>query len=380
MIYISYGVPKSASTFAYVITSTIFKTAGCATVQLSENAKGARSRLNYIDPISWKAIERVRSEIGDQSAVIKTHSAPDERLKRAIENGEILASAIVRDPRDIALSLLDHAERSRRSGVGDFAKFHSATDVFELLDEQIKRLSKWTASSKVLLLTYDEVCFDTESAVRRIILQAGLPVAPETVMSALPNKEEILQFNKGARNRYESEMREEIQTIFLERYADFYRDYLRQWPTSVSSTNVRHGATAEKLRAGTAEAVGTAGAEAARSVAGNNRKTELSRQLISALFRVLLFREPESGEIDEYVRSIQSGQPIESVIRRLLGSTAFSANRELFLKTYLRAPRRSVAMAAGTNGVAAMLPHQSAHQKPTPLQETPPLPSGPMPK
>jgi len=228
MIYISYGVPKSASTFAYVVTKTILDAAGYNTVSLSVRAKGGRSRLNYIDPISWTAIERVRSEIGERSAVIKTHGAPDKQLESAIERGEILASAIVRDPRDIALSLVDHGERSRRAGVSDFANIYSAIDAVDLLDEQMRRLAKWTAGVKVLLLAYDQLCFDTETAVRRIIDHAGLSLTPATIVPALPNKEEVLQFNKGARNRYEAEMPSAIQEVFLRRYADFYRCFFDQ--------------------------------------------------------------------------------------------------------------------------------------------------------
>ena len=77
MIYISFGVPKSASTFTYIVTETVLRVAGDSPVALSETAKGGKSRFNYISEISWSAIERVMSEIGDQSVVIKTHGAPD---------------------------------------------------------------------------------------------------------------------------------------------------------------------------------------------------------------------------------------------------------------------------------------------------------------
>jgi len=157
MIYISYGVPKSASTFAYVVTEQVLKTAGYSPAAVSEAVKGRRSRLNYIDPIAWSTIEGVMAEIGEQSAVIKTHGAPDQRLLDAIERCEVFASAVIRDPRDIALSLLDHARRSRDQGGGDFAELQIVTDAFKVLDEQFDRLNRWMKCSKVLLLTYDEI-------------------------------------------------------------------------------------------------------------------------------------------------------------------------------------------------------------------------------
>jgi hypothetical protein len=157
MIYVSYGVPKSASTFAYVVTEQVLRTAGRRIATLSEAAKGPQSRLNYIDPLSWDAIERVKAEIGERSVVIKTHGVPDQPLLAAIERGEVFAGAVVRDPRDIALSLLDHAKRSRQQGGGDFATLETVEDTFKILDEQLVRLKRWMECSRTLLLTYDGI-------------------------------------------------------------------------------------------------------------------------------------------------------------------------------------------------------------------------------
>ena len=226
MIYVSYGVPKSASTFAYVVTEQVLRTAGYAPAALSDAAKGRRSRLNYIDPITWDAIERAAAEIGEGSAVIKTHGAPDQALLDAIERGELFANAIVRDPRDIALSLLDHARRSRAQGGGDFAALETVEDAFSILDEQFDRLRQWMQCGQVLLLTYDEISFDTEAAVRRIVAQLGLSAAPADVVAALPARGKVDQFNKGVRARYEREMPAATQQILLDRYAEIYRRFL----------------------------------------------------------------------------------------------------------------------------------------------------------
>lgn len=226
MIYISYGVPKSASTFTYVVTEHVLRTAGLAPVELSEAAKGNKSRLNYVDPINGAALDRIRAELGDRSAVIKTHGAPDRHVLDAVEHGDVFASAVIRDPREIALSLLDHGRRSRNLGVGDFADFMTPTDTFSALDDQFARLSRWLQSGKVLLLTYDEIAFDTEFAVQRIIDQLGLPVAAAAVLSALPDRDKVEQFNKGVSQRFASEMSVETQRLFLDRYADLYRRYI----------------------------------------------------------------------------------------------------------------------------------------------------------
>ena len=226
MIYISYGVPKSASTFTYVVTEQVLKTAGYELATVSDAAKGRKSRLNYIDPIAWHTIENVAAEIGVQSAIIKTHGAPDKCLLEAVERRGVFASAVIRDPRDIALSLLDHARRSRELGGGDFAELETVADTFSVIDEQIDRLQRWMQCRKVLLLTYDEISFNTEMAIRRIIAQLGLSVSAASVISALPPRARIEQFNKGIGMRHELEMPAATQQIFLDRYEEVYRNYL----------------------------------------------------------------------------------------------------------------------------------------------------------
>jgi len=225
MIYLCYGVPKSASTFTYVVTEHILRVAGYAPFRLSAAAKGLDKTLNYIDPISWEAIERVASEIGERSAVIKTHGAPDGRMLEEIGRGNVFGSAVIRDPRDVALSLLDHARRSRIRGDRDFAEIHSLHDTLPLLDEQITRFSQWMRSDGILLIGYNEICFDTAAAAGRIINQLGIGVTQAEVISTLPDRRKIEQFNKGWQKRYATEMRAATQQIFLERYGDLYRRY-----------------------------------------------------------------------------------------------------------------------------------------------------------
>ena len=326
MIYISYGVPKSASTFTYIVTQTVLQVAGYPTVQLPEQVKGVKSRLNYVAAMSWGAIERVRAAIGEKSVVIKTHGAPDKRVMEAVARGEIYASAVIRDPREIALSLLDHASRSRSLGIPDFAEFESLADTFKALDDQFgRRLGLWMQSDNVLLLTYDEIAFDTESAVRRIIKQLRVSVDPAAVMSALPERADVEQFNKGAKKRYETEMPEEAQAMFLERYADVYRLYLKHDAGAGLAPSPRVSASAA--------------AQLSESTCADLPE-EAVRKLVRAFYHVLLFREPDPGGLRAYVQRLQAGASIETVVRQILESQEFAQKRSRFLTTYIRGESR----------------------------------------
>jgi hypothetical protein len=369
MIYVSYGVTKSASSFTYVVTETVLKTAGYAPVALSEAIKGGKSRLNYIAAISWNAVERVVSAIGERTAVIKTHAAPDKRLLEAIERGEVFASAVIRDPREIALSLLDHAKRSRRLGIADFAEFESVTDTFKVLDDQIKRLARWMESNKVLLLTYDEISFDTESAVQRIIEQLGISVSPAAVIAALPDRGKIIQFNKGVRSRYESEMPVETQQIFLKRYADVYRRYLGGDPVQKAPTLWQEATVPATIPPSYIDAPGKDGHGQPTPAAVEN---SLALHFVCALYRVLMFREPNAIELDAHVRRILIGSPVENIMRELLRSQEFAGKHTRFLETYVfLAPYEGSQPELAKTGAAAAAAISSRSDRPVEQTQSP---------
>ena len=57
IIHVSYGIPKSAWIFTYVVTQTVRKTPGYGPpVALSDAVKAGESRLNYFGAISGSAI------------------------------------------------------------------------------------------------------------------------------------------------------------------------------------------------------------------------------------------------------------------------------------------------------------------------------------
>lgn len=79
--------------------------------------------------------------------------------------------------------------------------------------------------------------------------------------------------------------------------------------------------------------------EQAESVSGmaNPAVSEdlLVPQLLQALYRVLLLREPDAKGFDTNMKQIRDGRPIEDVVRQFLKSQEFSEKRANFLRTYL---------------------------------------------
>ena len=221
MIYISYGVTKSASTFLYQLTEEVLRSAGRKPAVLSTAIKGRASPENYVDPINGAALNTVRAEVQQNDVVIKTHGAPDSLVLTEVNEGRILASAVIRDPREIALSIVDHGTRSRFLGIADFSQFTHPIDTLDTLKEQIVRFSRWTSSSRVLVFTYDQVCFNTADTIKQIATQIGVSVEPAVVEQHFADRTSIGQFNKGKRNRY-TELSEQDQSIFCHAFPELY--------------------------------------------------------------------------------------------------------------------------------------------------------------
>jgi hypothetical protein len=64
----------------------------------------------------------------------------------------------------------------------------------------------------------------------------------------------------------------------------------------------------------------------------------LARELVRALYRVLLLREPDQRGIDGHVRRLEAGYPVEDVVRQFVRSKEFAAKCTWFLETHVAAP------------------------------------------
>jgi hypothetical protein len=64
-------------------------------------------------------------------------------------------------------------------------------------------------------------------------------------------------------------------------------------------------------------------------------KDSLARELVRALYRVLLLREPDQRGIDGHVRRLEAGYPVEDVVRQFVRSKEFAAKYTWFLETHV---------------------------------------------
>jgi hypothetical protein len=226
-IYISYGITKSASTFAWQLIKRIAVSGGLPVATLTAKSKGANSPEDYIDPVSDEKLNLIKAEVGDSPVVIKTHGGVTPAAKRLVAEGAAQVFVSYRDLRDVALSLLDHGATSRVKGIKDFAQFYEVSDTLDDIKSQVRRFEDWVQSCKPLLLPYDEICFDTLLSISRIAERLGVSVDVHSIFDEFSkNRNVIGQFNKGKRRRFEREMDTKTSAYFVDTFSSYYRIYL----------------------------------------------------------------------------------------------------------------------------------------------------------
>lgn len=223
MIYICYGITKSASTFLYQLTEEMFRAAGRPVARLAPPFV-AGVLDNYFNIIDDELLGRIDDHTGGADIVLKTHGPPRGRVADLVASGRVLASAAIRDPREIALSMVDHGARARRWRSTPFSEFETLTDTLNSLDIQIDIFEEWAAIDRVAVILYNEICYDTATVISTIADQLKVEVEADQVLAAFEDKRIIGQFSKGKALRY-SEMSAADQAVFLDRYASIYASF-----------------------------------------------------------------------------------------------------------------------------------------------------------
>jgi hypothetical protein len=232
MIYICYGMTKSASTLLYQLTEEILRVAGRSPVRLRPPLRPFGSVANYFDEIDPPLLQEITGRHHGRDVVLKTHQAPHPQIAARVCAGEILASASIRDPREVALSMIDHGDRSRRLGHSEFSECCTFEDVLPSIDNQIEKFRSWSALPPVKVFHYNEICFEQKNVVAGIADQLGVVVDVDRVLEPFIDTRLIGEFNKGVPLRYR-EMPKIQQEIYLLRYAQLYRDYEFHTPMAI---------------------------------------------------------------------------------------------------------------------------------------------------
>ena len=214
---------KSGSTLAYELARSALVMAGYDQPRLSTNAVLDRKKINFVNhigPEQVAALEAETAEIGHPIA-LKTHTRPDDGVVRLLQEGRATAHAIYRDPRDMALSMLDHAANARAKGKPNFTEFHTVEDTIDNIRHQTNTLLSWLSLPNVRPLYYVDVAFDMENTATLLMEELGVD-APVDDVIFMATQQRFTQRNKGVKARHETELTPEMSARFLDIFAPFY--------------------------------------------------------------------------------------------------------------------------------------------------------------
>lgn len=223
LIYFSYGMTKSGSTLSYELARSALVLAGFPQPRLSLDAVADRKKINFCNHIDEKRAEAIRAETAavGHTIAIKTHTRPDPEVVKMLENNEAFAHATFRDPREIALSMVDHGIKSRNKGSGPFREYETVQDASEDIKHQTNSLLAWLSLPNVRPLYYDDVAFDMARTTDRIANDLGVSADSGQVMDMASNQR-FTQRNKAKPARFKKEMSDQTSNDFKTVFAAMF--------------------------------------------------------------------------------------------------------------------------------------------------------------
>lgn len=248
MIYISYGLRKSASSFVYqmvdkaaslyaknnnlpkfnlkdlfpVCVNPDYADLALESLGFSVNADGLEKLVNLI--------EFKLNEFGGGTIVLKTHCACSEQLAIRIASKEILASACFRHPAEMILSLRDMNNREGE-------KEETMSELMQVYqNKEIPAFFSWANLQFVEKFFFDDIISASSSTAASILKQFHIEVSAQNLFSIMiGDKKSIWQFNKGILSRHELEMTSE-QIHEIENEFSEYMQYINNHKINAQPT------------------------------------------------------------------------------------------------------------------------------------------------
>lgn len=230
LIYFSYGMTKTGSTLAYHLVSEALVWVGQNAPRPPDHLLGPNKRINFVQHISESQAEGLLdfAQATGHPIVLKTHTRPDPVVVKMLQDGRAIAHACYRDPRDMALSMLDHGVRARTTGKPAFAEVETMEDAKTGIRNQCDSLTAWLRLPNVMPLDYEDIAFDMVNTTVKIQSQLSINGDPDDAVAAVMDGR-FTQQNKAVSRRHESEMNERDSQSFKEEFAPFY-DLIHEHP------------------------------------------------------------------------------------------------------------------------------------------------------
>ena len=226
-VFISYGMTKAGSTLAFELMRESFLQAGHDQSRLPATVLDNASHINFLDDTRKFGAILAYLEATPSCLVLKTDKRPSPLIVQALREGRARGHAVYRDPRDMALSLLDAGHQARANGWQAFSEIVTLDDAIAAMRHQSKILREWLNLPGIAAVKYDDVAFRTEATVVAMQEHAGVEADRALVISEV-FENRFTQFNKGVPARHRNEMRSADAARIKDQFKDLFDDLIEE--------------------------------------------------------------------------------------------------------------------------------------------------------
>ena len=208
MIVISYGMPKSASSFVYLLTNEIVNT--ISPRYLLKQRLPKHLQKHYIGDVSNNLDTLIEHIPSDQFYAIKTHQHIDDHIKYLLNENRVIGTITYRDPYDVLVSMLDVGKKERlkikEEQRKEFAVFETIEDALAQIPNYIYGCSSWLAEAdnfpNILKFSYEIIKNSPVDLVEKIASTLEIKVDSQAIVDKyLHDKSLIWEYNQGESGR-----------------------------------------------------------------------------------------------------------------------------------------------------------------------------------
>ena len=204
-LFISYGMTRSGSTLAFETEKAILEEYGMPQEKIIieglENWIENYLPEKYLSDIN--SLKKINEKTQANFVVFKTHGAANEKLLNFIRKFKIPVTISVRDPKDIAISLLEISKKNRSINETGFIDIISFKDAIKNMEEDLWRLETWRPLIEegiAKVIPYEEIIEEAEILINYL---ADITSKPKLLISDIREitKKRFTQFNVGVAGR-----------------------------------------------------------------------------------------------------------------------------------------------------------------------------------
>ncbi|MFD1912464.1 sulfotransferase [Halodurantibacterium flavum] len=224
VLHICTGMPMSGSRLAFEMAVAVLESAGIPQRRL--DTVGRRKEANLLAALDPKRLDPALAEAAAGAApiAIHSHASPGETVPQEVRAGRISAQIVARDPRDVALSLLDAAQTVGGQLNPEREPLASLGEALDLVRNRMENFAAWRqAVPDLLILNYEELVADPDVSLEKIAAHLGVLVDTQPILARHGRR--FATLGRGIPQRW----REEMSVAEANGIHEEFAEYIERW-------------------------------------------------------------------------------------------------------------------------------------------------------